>query len=195
MVLAILAVFGVLIAVFLYFQLKSAKNSFPLKVDFSANKSSANQEPASFGLPVRLEIPVIKVDAAVELVGLTPDNSMDVPKSPADVAWFKLGTRPGDKGSAVIAGHYGRWKNGQVSVFDDLHKLKKGDKLSVKDDKGATITFVVRESRNYDPNANAAAVFGSNDGQSHLNLVTCEGVWDATTQNYSQRLVIFTDKE
>jgi LPXTG-site transpeptidase (sortase) family protein len=157
--------------------------------------ASAQQEQPSFGLPVRLKIPGIKVDAAVEYVGLNARGEMDVPEGPANVAWLKLGPHPGDGGSAVIAGHFGRWKNGAGSVFDDLNKLSEGDKLSVEDDKGVTITFVVRESRSYDPNADASAVFSSSDGISHLNLITCEGIWNEASKGYPKRLVIFADKE
>ena len=154
----------------------------------------AFQEQTSFGLPVRLKIPSINIDAPVEYAGLTPDGAMDVPKERANVAWFNLGPRPGENGSAVVAGHYG-WKNGKSSAFDNLYKLRKGDKLYIEDDKGAIVSFVVRESRRYDPNADASDVFGSSDGKSHLNLITCEGVWDKVSKTYSKRLVVFTDKE
>lgn len=144
--------------------------------------------------PVRLKIPKIHVDAAVESVGLAPDGSMDVPKDPADVAWFNLGSPPWENGSAVIAGHYG-WKNGEAAVFDNLYKLRKGDKIYVEDDLGVTIVFVVHAIRRYAPNADTKDVFGSSDGKSHLNLITCEGTWDKRTKQYSKRLVVFTDKE
>lgn len=149
---------------------------------------------ARFGLPLRLKIPGINVDTSFEYVALTPDGAMDVPKERANVAWFELGQRPGENGSAVIAGHYGR-ENGKGSVFDNLYKLHKGDKLYIEDDGGAIITFVVRESRRYNPKADASGVFSSSDEKSHLNLVTCEGSWDETTQQYSKRLVVFTDRE
>jgi len=35
----------------------------------------------------------------------------------------------------------------------------------------------------------------TNDGLAHLNLITCIGVWEQITQGYSQRLVVFTDRE
>ncbi|MDP3901521.1 MAG: class F sortase [bacterium] len=151
-------------------------------------------ERSSVGLPARIKIPSINVDAPVEYVGLTPDGVMDVPKERADVAWFNLGPRPGENGSAVIAGHYG-WKNGKASAFDNLYQLRKGDKIYIEDDKGAIVSFVVRESRKYDPNADASDVFGSSDEKAHLNLITCEGVWDKVSKTYSKRLVVFTDKE
>jgi len=172
------------------------KNSTQSSTQLIENADArAKQEQTNSGLPVRLKIPGINVDAPVQYVGLTPDGAMDVPKSPDEVAWYERGQRPGEKGSAVIAGHYGRWENGQGSVFDDLHTLRKGDKLSITDDKGVTTTFVVRESRRYDPAADASDVFGSSDGQAHLNLITCEGVWNETQKSYSDRLVLFTDKE
>lgn len=144
------------------------------------------------GLPTRLAIPKIKVDASVHYVGLTADGFMDVPKGPADVAWFTLGPRPGQKGSAVVAGHFGMWKNGQVSVFNKLHTLNKGDIVSIKDDQGISISFVVRGIKTYTPNAYAPEVFDSRDGKAHLNLVTC--IWDNVSKTYSKRLVVFTDK-
>lgn len=153
-----------------------------------------SQEQENFGLPVRLRIPVINVDAIVKYVGLTPDGAMDISKGPDDVAWFQPGSRPGEIGSAVISGHYG-WKNNIPAAFDNLHRLQKGDKLYIEDDKGVVIAFVVRESRVYNWDANASGVFNSNDGKAHLNLVTCGGSWDKVKRNYSNRLVVFTDKE
>ncbi len=150
--------------------------------------------PARASLPARLVIPSLGIDAPVESVGLTSDGAMDVPKGPTTVAWFDLGSRPGEIGSAVITGHYG-WKEGKASVFDTISQLRAGDKVEILDDEGVRISFVVRESRRYDPDADALGVFRSDDGKSHLNLITCEGVWDKVTKSYSTRLVVFADKE
>ena len=164
--------------------------------------SSQNPQQASLpagqavpGLPVRLRIPKINVDAPIVPVGIMPDGAMEAPVGPRNVGWFKFGPRPGDSGSAVMAGHYGRWKSGEGSVFDNLNKLSKGDKLYVEDEKGVTTGFVVREIKSYDPNDDASAVFGSNDGKMHLNLVTCEGIWIPDKKTYTDRLVVFTDIE
>lgn len=151
-------------------------------------------EQARFELPIRLRVPKIDVDAPVEYVGLTVDGAMDVPKERANVAWFSIGPRPGESGTAIIAGHYG-WKDKKASVFDNLYKLRKGDTLYVEDGEGTILSFVVRESRRYDPNTDAPEVFTSNDGKSHLNLITCEGAWDEALKSYTKRLVVFADKE
>jgi sortase A len=165
-----------------------------LQVKNGSASLSATSTEAIPALPMRLKIPRINVDAAIEDVGLTPSGAMDVPKGPSDVAWFDLGPRPGESGSAVIAGHEG-WKDNIAAVFDDLYELRVGDELSVEDAEGTTTVFVVRKVRIYDQNADAADVFDSSDGKAHLNLVTCEGVWNAAQKSYSNRFVVFTDKE
>jgi len=153
-----------------------------------------NSEPV-VELPSRLQIPVINVDVAIAYAGLTSDGAMDIKKNPEEVAWYDLGPRPGEIGNAVIAGHYGWTATGEAAVFNNLHKLNKGDEISVIDDKGVNTTFVVRESRKYDPDADASSVFKSNDGKAHLNLITCDGVWENSKNTYSNRLVVFTDKK
>ena len=162
-------------------------------INDTSTESIQNFKEAS-GLPVRLKIPKIKVDAAIEYVGLTSEGAMAVPLGPADAAWFDLGPRPGENGSAVIAGHEG-WKDGIAAIFDNLHELQKGDQIYVEDGKGITTTFVVRELGTYGENQDASNVFSSSDGKAHLNLITCEGTWNAVRKSYSDRLVVFADKE
>jgi len=161
-------------------------------IEFIQNVS--NLKTPTAGIPVHLTIPDIKVDALVESTGLTALGAVGVPKGPVDVAWYDLGARPGDVGSAVIVGHEG-WKDGIAAVFDSLSKLRAGDKVYVKDSTGTTTTFIVRQVKMYGENESAPAVFFSNDGLAHLNLITCEGIWNAATKSYSNRLVVFTDKE
>lgn len=144
------------------------------------------------GLPVRLKIPVIGVDSAIEDALITPDGRMDVPSGSVNVAWFALGPHPGKVGSAVIGGHFGI-KNGVPFVFYKLDTLKIGDKVNIIDDEGEILTFVVRSTKLFDRNADATTVFTSDDGVAHLNLITCEGVWNQVNGTYPQRRVVFTD--
>lgn len=144
-------------------------------------------------LPVLLIIPTIGVNSAIEHVGLTSKREMELPKNAFSVGWYRLGPRPGEKGSAVIAGHFNN-ENGDAGVFFNLYKLKKGDKIHIKDDGGTSIVFVVQKSQLFDFGL-AGEVFSLNDGIAHLNLVTCDGVWDGSKKSYSKRLVIFADRE
>ena len=146
------------------------------------------------GLPVHLIIPTIGVNSTVEDALITPDGRMDVPANSVDVAWFALGPEPGKVGSAVIGGHFGI-KDGVPFVFYDLDKLKIGDTIQVLDDEGATTTFVVNAIKSFNENADATTVFTSTDGLAHLNLITCEGVWNEVNGSYPDRLVVFTTKK
>jgi len=186
--------------------IKVPENIRPVVVNNGTNLSevpgsSSDNSPVSiveqhdYDLPVRIKIPMIGVDAAVEYVGINKDGEMGVPAGPYGVAWYHLGTRPGEIGSAVMTGHYGTWRNGSGSVFDNLNKLQAGDKIYIEDNRNNIIIFVVREKREYNPNSDAAEIFTSDDGRAHLNLITCEGVWDKASQSFSQRLVVFSDKQ
>jgi len=127
------------------------------------------QTEESNQLPIRMMIPKISVDAPVEYMGLTSDGSMDAPVEPSSVGWFH--------------------------PFDNLHKLKKGDKVYVENKKKEITTFIVTKTQTYDPDADTSQVFGSNDGLSHLNIITCAGVWDEIEKSHSNRLVVFTNKD
>ena len=174
-----LIAFGVLLLFFLLY-LNNSVNQEPQIQDQTVSK-------ISLGLPVRLKIPVIGVDAEIEHVGVNDGGEMDVPSNTANTAWFKPGTRPGEVGSAVIAGHF-NGKQGERGVFADLNKLKTGDKLYVQDNFGVMATFEVQETSNYNPGF-AEDVFGKSDGI-YLNLITCDGVWDVAEKSYTKRLVV-----
>lgn len=185
----IIIAFGLVAIFILLFNLVKMipKNSAPAVTAVVIEESKKE-----IGLPVRLMIPAINVDAAIGYAGIASDGTMEISESQDDVAWYEPGVRPGNVGSAVVAGHYGSL-NGKSSVFSDLSELNKGDKLSVQDHNGNFISFVVRESRKYDPDADATEVFSSSDSGIHLNLVTCEGSWNSAKDSYSDRRVIFTD--
>ena len=139
----------------------------------------------------RVKIPSIGVDAVIEPVALTPDGAMATPKGPHTVGWYSNGPHPGEEGSAVMAGHRG-WKNGVPAVFDDLDKVRTGDEIIVTDSQGEERSFVVRETRRFARDSIVPGVFTSIEG-SHLNLITCVGVWDKELQSSEERLVVFAD--
>jgi sortase A len=139
--------------------------------------------------PRRLRIPVLGINAAVEQVGLDSKNRMDVPRNIWNVAWYKLGPQPGQRGNAVIDGHL----DGPYSaaVFWNLSKLVPGNRIYVQDDKGQEKVFEVFDVATYDfDKAPLDRIFGpSNDAQ--LNLITCNGTFDQGTANYDKRFVAY----
>jgi len=141
--------------------------------------------------PIRLQIPSINIDAAIEHVGNTPDGEMAVPSDTEKAGWYEPGVSPGDKGGAVISGHF-NGKDGKPGLFKDLVNLKQGDMILVTNELGITSTFKVRESRTYNPGY-AEEVFSPKDNGTHLNLKTCDGIWDSVKGSFTKRLVVFAD--
>ena len=145
------------------------------------------------GIPTTIKIPAIQVDAAIDMVGTTPAGDMEAPKSPMVTGWYKSGPRPGTVGSAVIAGHYGDSSSKVKSAFDNLNNLKIGDEITISDDANETFTFVVTKTLILGRNDNSQDVFTSDDGKSHLNLITCHGTWEQSEQTYSDRFIVYTN--
>lgn len=168
---------------------KPLQSAIPVK----SSEASPKPDPNNAGLPARLMIPKLNLNAAVDNVGLTSSGDLDVPKNPANAGWYAQGPRPGENGSAVIDGHFG-WEDGKPAAFDSLHKLQKGDQLQVEDKNGSVTYFVVRELRKFGPNELALEIFKSSDDRAHLNLITCSGTWNKAQKSYSERLVVFADK-
>lgn len=140
--------------------------------------------------PLEVRIPAINVTAKVEQVGQDASGAMADPSSWWTVGWYKHGTRPGARGSAVMAGHLD--SDTGTAVFWKLDRLKPGDTVEVTDDKGVTRTFVVEKTEVYDDSkAPMQEIFASDDG-SRLNLITCDGTWDERTGEYGKRLVVYT---
>lgn len=190
----VLASFGLSIGLLLYLipsRSVQSDSTPPVQVAATPLKKVA---PPLIAMPVRLKIPRIKVDAALSYVGLTPQGALAVPIDPTDAGWYDRGTIPGQAGIAVIDGHLNQ-KGGRPAVFDKLHKLRSGDSLYVEDQNGATTAFVVRNIRVYRRDETVPVVFTSTDGGAHLNLITCEGIWDEARHSYSGRLVVFADKQ
>ena len=141
--------------------------------------------------PSIIEIPSIGVNTKIVPVGLTPAGNMDMTNSIKNVAWYSIGPKPGEVGSAVIGGHFGY---PGPAVFRNLENLKPGDIVCVKDSNGKISNFVVRKILTYKSTDIVKDVFYSGDGASHLNLVTCNGKWIPSLRTYNKRTVVFTDK-
>ncbi|MDB4978458.1 MAG: peptidase sortase [Candidatus Peribacteria bacterium] len=143
------------------------------------------------GFPIRLRIRNIHVDAAVEQVGTNENQEMQTPTEWNNVGWYAPGPRPGQQGTAVMAGHLDS-KTGKA-VFWDLQKLKPGDTVDVVDSAGHTLTFTVKHKETYtDTTAPMQKIFGQTDGI-HLNLITCGGTWNKTAGRYEEKLVVYTE--
>ena len=160
---------------------------------YTRRLGDAAPAPPRASLPVRLKVPAIGVDAAVEQVGKTPDGAMDVPSNFFATAWYQLGPRPGEAGNAVIDGHVDSTTG--KAIFYDLRKLARGDQIVVVGDDGVERRFVVSDMGAYaTADVPLDRVFGPATG-AHLNLITCDSntTFNRATHSYDGNLVVYAD--
>ena len=173
----------------------TAKNVLPTVVVNPHKDTGEHEEKVeTVGIPSTIKIPKFNVNAPVEQVGLDGKRNMDVPKNADDAGWYKLGPRPGEKGNAVLDGHLDK-VTGAPAIFWNVAKLVPGDKILITDENGKLYTFSVTSVAKYPyDNFPIQEVFGPTD-KYMLNLISCNGVWNTQTHNYSHRTVVYAELE
>ena len=155
-------------------------------------QNTNKEEVDTASLPQTLIIPKLGINAFVESVGLDSEGKMDIPKNVENVAWYILGYKPGEKGAAVIAGHYDK-KDGSPAVFYELSSLKPGDEIIVLGENGKRLTYTVTRKQSYlTEQFPLQEVFGTQD-KPRLNLITCAGTWNKGEASYTNRLVVYSE--
>lgn len=139
--------------------------------------------------PLYLQIPSIKVDAAIEELSIK-DGQMQDPTGIEKAGWYKESVKPGEVGNAVIAGHLDD-TDGNPAIFWKLQQLQYGDQLTVEDKEGNAHQFTIREVKEYPSTRLPLATFFTKSLERNLILITCSGVFDTALDSYTRRLVVF----
>jgi sortase A len=161
------------------------------------NKPKVSAEPqlsnnsSQSELPVSISIPAISLYSKIESLGKDELGLQKVPSEGKTVGWFNLGPKPGETGSAVIAGHYD--VGGIPTVFYNLSKVKKGDTIKIKDSNGKESTFKVFQTEIVSLNEFSVSKVYKNNSGKFLNLVTCHGKYLLNEDNYSQRFIAYAE--
>jgi sortase (surface protein transpeptidase) len=141
--------------------------------------------------PLSISIPRIEVDARVVPIGVTKDNTLEVPSlDQADLTgWYKHGARPGEVGSAVIVGHVDTYTG--PAVFFNLGRLTKGETIEVTLKDHRVAVFTVDGVTSY-PKASfpTEVIYGTSDRPT-LRLITCGGEFDQGSRDYLDNVVVF----
>lgn len=174
-----------------YVYLPRSEAGIELSVPFNATDDHLPGNPSvSVKDPVRIVVASASIDARVEQVGITAKNTMAVPRSMYTVGWYRHGTKPGENGTALFAGHVDN-ALGLDGVFADLENVKAGDLVLVEDAEGKSLSFRVDEVRTVPYNfKNTEELFGFDSQTPRIALVTCGGTWLQEAKTYSERLVV-----
>ncbi len=141
--------------------------------------------------PLTLKIPKLGIEADIQQTGINARGNMGVPTNYTDVAWYKHGTVPGQRGSAVIDGHVDNGL-GLAGVFKNLATLSTGDEVIVVTKTGRELRFIVEERVSYPYTKVPLDQLFARADDARLNLITCGGAWIAKEKTYDARVVVYT---
>ncbi|OXS32378.1 class F sortase [Streptomyces sp. XY006] len=140
--------------------------------------------------PDRIRIPAIRVDAPLTGLGLTGSGSLDVPPAArANLAgWYEAGTTPGERGTAIVAGHVDNAEG--PAVFYGLGALRKGSTIEVDRRDGSVAVFTVDAVEAYAAkDFPDEKVYGA-ARRPELRVITCGGAYSRAT-GYQGNVVVF----
>lgn len=138
--------------------------------------------------PVKLTIPALGVEAAVEPVGEAEDGAMATPTHPDDVAWWQLGPGMGVPGNVVFAAHV-NWDN-RLRPFGLLHRLQEGDAIQVIDEQGRGFEYRVESSEWVRAEGAPLEEIFAQPDVPVITLITCGGEYIAARREYLDRLIV-----
>lgn len=139
--------------------------------------------------PVRLRIPRIGVDTALEDLVVADDGHLTAPVDPDRAGWWTQGPAPGSPGTAILAGHVDS-RTGPA-VFAGLSVLRPGDGIEVDEADGTTATFTVQALRGYSKDDFPDDLVYGSGTTPGLRLITCGGSYDHEQHEYLSNLVVF----
>ncbi len=152
-----------------------------------AAASPASPAPAS---PVVLRGDELHGDVDVVPVGVTDGGAMEIPRSGADVGWYRFGAAPGDpEGSAVLAGHVDTLGEGPGALARTTH-LEVGDRLQVARADGSLVDYTVTARVLVGKDELPTGDLFARTGAPRLVLITCGGAWREDVRSYDANVVV-----
>ncbi|MEV5175497.1 class F sortase [Streptomyces flaveolus] len=155
----------------------------------SGSRQSDDALPRS--APTRLRVPKISVDAPFTTLELGDTGQLQPPPA-ADtnlVGWYADGAAPGERGTAIIAGHVDTATS--PAVFAHLDELEPGDRFSVERVDGRTADFVVDSAETFAKDDFPSKRVYADASRPEVRLITCAGDYDRTVRDYTDNLVVF----
>lgn len=152
------------------------------------------------GVPARLLIPALGVNAAFERIGLDhtapPDargrQPLGNPTDRTKAGWYAAGPRPGGGTGTVLTNGHTYRDNSAIFTEDFASRIAVGQLIHVRQDNGSLCSYrVSRVWREVDAGRDYPRIVSSQklynfSGPERLFLTTCGGSWNAVAQDYDQ---------
>lgn len=137
--------------------------------------STSTPTPLGRSKPVRMKIPAMGVDRKVARLGLAKGGKMlKLPKKPKRPGWFDRSVTPGELGPVIVVGYIDAGIRGP-GAFERLHKLGRGDSITMTRKDGVVATYRVDRIKSYPPaRLPVRKVYGASRSPV-LRIITCGG--------------------
>ena len=175
-----------------YVDLANAGRPSPAPATIKPSTDDINKYQVAPNMPRYLIIPSLNVFARVRSVGVDKTGAIGTPTNVFDTAWYNQSSLPGQSGAALIDGHVSSWKTN--GVFYGIKNIKPGELVKVQRGDGKVFTFSVVKNQvyPYDSVDMTALLAPIVPGVPGLNLITCTGKIIHGTNEFNQRMVVFT---
>src|SRR5882757_9060739 len=141
--------------------------------------------------PTQLSIPYIGVTAPFTKLSIGADGRLQAPPedNPNLAGWYGDGPTPGERGSAIVAGHVDT-KTGPA-VFFLLVLLKPGEGVDITRADGSVAHFTIDSVETFAKNDFPDQRVYGDTPDAQLRIITCGGVFDHAKQDYKDNVVVF----
>jgi sortase (surface protein transpeptidase) len=135
-----------------------------------------------------LDIPDARISAEIVDLGIGADGVMEPPPTPDVVGWYRMSARAGQPGNSVLSGHVDWGKN--TAVFWGLRNLQPDEPILLRGSDGVQHRYVVEWNRVFARTDPATPDIVAGSRESILTLITCDGMYDRSIRDYSDRRVV-----
>lgn len=156
----------------------------------AADPAEVPADPMPRSAPMLVRIPALSVTASLIPLALGDDGHLVPPPAdrPKIAGWYAGGVTPGERGTAIVAGHVDNAEG--PAVFYGLGALHKGEHVDIDRADRSTAVFTVDAVEVYDGSAFPDRRVYGPAGRPELRLITCGGAYHEDT-GYAGNVVVY----
>jgi hypothetical protein len=148
------------------------------------------QQPTASPPPVRIVVPDVGIDMAVDPVGVRDDGEMEIPEDADRAGWYRFGPAPADPaGATVMAAHVDSVQTG-IGQFAKLRDVAVGASVTVTGADGTAHEYRVVTVEKIPKDGAPVDQWFDRSGAPRLVLVTCGGTFRRDIGHYTDNVVV-----
>lgn len=155
----------------------------------STPRATSTWAAGSAGVPIRLRIPALGVDASVVSTGVTAAGALEVPARVSTVGWDRYTSQVGAPGTAVIAGHVNG--SGVRGALWNLAAARLGQQVTLDTPARPVVYRITRVQTVPKTGLPDDIAIPATTGPHRLALVTCGGEFDWRSGHYRDNVIVW----